>query len=306
MSIEAWRDPLRKLGVSPTYRTMRVLAAISALGSWASTPGSGPSNREVAEAAGIADEGQASRLLKRLQSLGLIEDVSVAAGRGATNAWRLTALGLQLEHAIRAEDAAAARVLRDLPEAFRGRLDHRAVAVLRAIGEEPWLTNGQVAVRAGIEDLGELGKLLAQLVKLRLVANARGARRSGVANAWRLTARGEELDRALGREAPAPPRSRALGLMWGSGGPLSDRAIAVLTLSAAEPGLSNRQIGVRVGIGNEMTVSKILKLLDRRGLMENRRNGGRTNAWRPTANGEQLVTAIQSEREGNPVSATGV
>jgi DNA-binding Lrp family transcriptional regulator len=296
MSIEDWRNSLRELGVSPTYRTVRVLAAISALGAWVSKPGAGPSNREVAEAAGIVDEAQASRLLKRLEGVGLIENVG--ARNGAMNAWRLTALGLQLENGIRDEATAAARVVLDLPEAFRGRLDHQAIAVLRAIGDEPWLANRELAVRAGIEDLGELSRLLAQLVKLRLVANARAARRRGAANAWRLTARGEELDRAIGRETPAPPRSRVLDLMWESGRPLDERAISVLSISAAEPGLSNREIAVRVGIGNQMSMSNILKLLDRRGLIENRRNGGRTNVWRPTANGEQLVRAIRAEREG--------
>jgi hypothetical protein len=90
MSIEDRRDPLQRLGVHGTYRRLRVLAAIRDL-----TParGSGPSNREVAEAGGIEDEGQASKLLRRLEGLGLIENAGLGATHGAPNSWWLTARG---------------------------------------------------------------------------------------------------------------------------------------------------------------------------------------------------------------------
>ena len=48
-------------------------------------------NREVAQAAGLADEGQASKLLARLEGRGVIENVGVGAARGEPNAWLLTA-----------------------------------------------------------------------------------------------------------------------------------------------------------------------------------------------------------------------
>jgi AcrR family transcriptional regulator len=69
-----------------TYRTARVLIAI------ADYPGA--SNREVADRAGIVDQGQISKLLARLQAAGLIAKVGDArTARGAPNSWRLTDSG---------------------------------------------------------------------------------------------------------------------------------------------------------------------------------------------------------------------
>ena len=76
-----------------TYRTVRVLCAI------ADHPSA--SNREVASAAGIADQGQISKLLARLQSLGLIRNEGLGQPRGAPNAWGLTAKGVEVERSIR-------------------------------------------------------------------------------------------------------------------------------------------------------------------------------------------------------------
>jgi len=85
------QDPLQHLGMRLTYRTMRVLAAIAA------HPGS--SNRHVAEAAGVSDQGQISKLLGRLHALGLIENVHTAPTRGEPNSWRLTGRGQEIERA---------------------------------------------------------------------------------------------------------------------------------------------------------------------------------------------------------------
>ncbi len=81
------------VGVRSTYRTARVLTAIAA------NPGA--SNRAVAAAAGIVDEGQTSRLLKRLAGLGLIENIANDREPGEANAWRLTARGVEAERALR-------------------------------------------------------------------------------------------------------------------------------------------------------------------------------------------------------------
>ena len=72
-----------------TYRTARVLTAI------AESPGA--SNREVAARAGVADQGQISKLLGRLLRLGLIANTGESSARGAPNAWRLTELGERVE-----------------------------------------------------------------------------------------------------------------------------------------------------------------------------------------------------------------
>jgi AcrR family transcriptional regulator len=74
-----------KLPVRATHRTTLVLRAI------ARTPYL--NNREVAQAAGLADEGQASKLLARLEGRGVIENVGVGAARGEPNAWLLTPSG---------------------------------------------------------------------------------------------------------------------------------------------------------------------------------------------------------------------
>jgi hypothetical protein len=71
-----------------THRTRLVLRAI------ATAPRS--SNRGVAQIAGLTDEGQASRLLTRLQARGLIENVGAGATRGEPNAWLLTAEGRRM------------------------------------------------------------------------------------------------------------------------------------------------------------------------------------------------------------------
>ena len=77
--------------------------------------------------------------------------------------------------------------------------------------------------------------------------------------------------------------------MWQSGGRLSEPAIAVLRVAAAEPGLSNGAIAERVGITDANSTSQLLARLTRRGLIENARNGGRENAWVLTAAGQKLA-----------------
>lgn len=85
-------DPLRELEMRLTYRTMMVLVAVG------DNPGS--SNREVATGADISDQGQISKLLARLQGLGLVENVNDDVVRGAPNAWALTDRGREVHDAI--------------------------------------------------------------------------------------------------------------------------------------------------------------------------------------------------------------
>jgi AcrR family transcriptional regulator len=88
-------DPLEGLEMRITYRTVRVLIAI------ASVPGA--SNREIATAAGIQDQGQVSKLLTRLEHLGLVHNEGVGPAKGAPNAWALTAKGHRVEEAVRVQ-----------------------------------------------------------------------------------------------------------------------------------------------------------------------------------------------------------
>jgi DNA-binding MarR family transcriptional regulator len=90
-------DPFKDAGMRLTYRTVRVLLAIAEQGG----RGISPSNRQVGEGAGIADQGQVSKLLGRLQRIGLISNAGLGPGLGAPNAWTLTAKGRELAESIR-------------------------------------------------------------------------------------------------------------------------------------------------------------------------------------------------------------
>ncbi len=80
-------------GARLTYRTVRVLRAIAELPAG--------SNREVAERAGIVDQGQISKILTRLEYQGLVANRGGnGATRGTPNAWWLTERGEQLEQEL--------------------------------------------------------------------------------------------------------------------------------------------------------------------------------------------------------------
>ncbi len=85
-------NPLRDLEMRLTYRTVRVLLSI------ADRPGA--SNRELGVAADVADQGQMSKLLTRLQKLGLVENTGAGHTRGAPNAWMLTKRGSEVQQAL--------------------------------------------------------------------------------------------------------------------------------------------------------------------------------------------------------------
>lgn len=80
------RERGRRLKIRLTYRTLKVLAVIA--------DRDDASNRQIADAAGIVDQGQASKLLGRLKRSGLIENTNrQATFKGQPNRWRLTAEG---------------------------------------------------------------------------------------------------------------------------------------------------------------------------------------------------------------------
>lgn len=81
-------EPFRGLSIRFTYRTARVLATIGA--------DTGANNRQIADSSGIGDEGQMSRLLRRLQQAGLIENRGEGRAKGEPNAWCLTDRGASI------------------------------------------------------------------------------------------------------------------------------------------------------------------------------------------------------------------
>jgi AcrR family transcriptional regulator/DNA-binding MarR family transcriptional regulator len=92
-------DPLAGLPMRVTYRTLRVLSVIG--------ESLGASNREVAARAGISDQGQMSRLLTRLERLGLVQNTGPGQPSGEPNAWRLTAKGQEIHKSIQVPPSAA-------------------------------------------------------------------------------------------------------------------------------------------------------------------------------------------------------
>lgn len=85
-------DPLEGVSMRLTYRTARVLEGV------AERPGA--SNRQVAERAGISDQGQVSKLLARLERLGLLANAGEGHAKGEPNAWSLTPKGRRVAQGI--------------------------------------------------------------------------------------------------------------------------------------------------------------------------------------------------------------
>jgi AcrR family transcriptional regulator len=93
-----------ELPIRATHRTALVLRAI--------TQAPYSNNREIAKAAGLADEGQTSKLLARLERQGVIENVGVGAARGEPNAWLLTASGRRVVELLDDTFSSRARIKR--------------------------------------------------------------------------------------------------------------------------------------------------------------------------------------------------
>lgn len=86
-------DPFKEAGMRFTYRTVRVLMAV--------VDNPGASNRAIGKTAGIADQGQISKLLGRLRRIGLVSNTGLGPGTGAPNAWTLTDKGREVVLTIR-------------------------------------------------------------------------------------------------------------------------------------------------------------------------------------------------------------
>jgi AcrR family transcriptional regulator len=78
-------DPLGGVAMRLTYRTARVLECVAEIPR--------ANNRQVAERAGISDQGQVSKLLARLARLGLLANEGKGHAKGEPNAWSLTPKG---------------------------------------------------------------------------------------------------------------------------------------------------------------------------------------------------------------------
>jgi len=96
-SVQGVGDPLRDIPMRLTYRTARVLEGV------AERPGA--SNRMVGDYAGVGDPGQISKLLARLERVGLLANTGEGHAKGEPNAWRLTPRGEQVALSLQAHSA---------------------------------------------------------------------------------------------------------------------------------------------------------------------------------------------------------
>jgi AcrR family transcriptional regulator len=97
---------------------------------------------------------------------------------------------------------AAARATGDLLDGVEMRLTYRTTRVLEVVAESPGASNRRVAEGAGIQDQGQVSKLLARLQRLGLLANAAEGH-PGEPNAWSLTSKGKGVAQSIGARALA-------------------------------------------------------------------------------------------------------
>jgi len=85
---------------------------------------------------------------------------------------------------------------KDPLEGLNMRLTYRTVRVLMVIAEHPGASNREIAEGSGIVDQGQISKLLNRLARLKLVENVGEGQEKRAANAWHLTSRGSQVERA--------------------------------------------------------------------------------------------------------------
>jgi AcrR family transcriptional regulator len=85
---------------------------------------------------------------------------------------------------------------KDPLDGLKMRLTYRTVRVLMVIAEHPGASNREIAEGSGIVDQGQISKLLNRLARLNLVENLGEGQEKGAANAWHLTTRGAQVERA--------------------------------------------------------------------------------------------------------------
>ncbi len=81
------------------------------------------------------------------------------------------------------------------------RLTYRTVRVLTAVGARPGSSNREVGLGADMQDQGQISKLLTRLARLGLIENGPAGLARGAPNAWVLTAKGREIEQAIGQDA---------------------------------------------------------------------------------------------------------
>ncbi len=82
------------------------------------------------------------------------------------------------------------------------RLTYRTVRVLMALAElsarGAYPSNREIGLASGMQDQGQISKLLTRLSRLGLIENSPAGRARGAPNAWMLTDKGAEIEQAVG------------------------------------------------------------------------------------------------------------
>ncbi len=104
----------------------------------------------------------------------------------------------ELERSVPRRQEAPRERFRDPLGDLEMRLTYRTVRVLSAVASNPASSNRQVGQAAGIEDQGQISKLLARLRKLGLVENTDIDPGKGAPNAWALTTKGKGVMQTVG------------------------------------------------------------------------------------------------------------
>lgn len=78
------------------------------------------------------------------------------------------------------------------------RLTYRTVRVLMAVASHPASSNREIGLAAGMQDQGQISRLLTRLAKLGLIENTGAGLARGAPNVWALTSKGAEIERAIG------------------------------------------------------------------------------------------------------------
>ncbi len=93
--------------------------------------------------------------------------------------------------------AVAAEAVGDPLQGVSMRLTYRTARVLEGVAKLPGASNREVAERAGVQDPGQVSKLLARLKRLGLLTNTGEGHAKGEPNAWSLTPLGERVTAQL-------------------------------------------------------------------------------------------------------------
>jgi AcrR family transcriptional regulator/DNA-binding MarR family transcriptional regulator len=136
--------------------------------------------------------GRMSDLLNPLMAMIVLRYLGPAAVQREMDRPVAKASGSKRRGTIPSASAPSSDLLHELPM----RLTYRTLRVLSAISEQPGASNRMIGEMAGASDQGQISKLLARLGKLGLVDNSGQGQAYGECNAWRLTARGEEVQQA--------------------------------------------------------------------------------------------------------------